>query len=154
MWHNITVKPAQPLILKSRVSSSPSISSTSPSPSTGASPGLIFTEMVGRNNGWTDLSEEAMDSQNREYQERLSQKTAFLKSLAVDIESEAKDHHRLLDGVGDDFDGSSGLLTNSLGRVNKMLGGGKTNRQIMLYIIIFVVAVFVVLYYVIGRLRS
>ena len=68
-----------------------------------------------------------MDSQNRDYQERLSQKTAFLKSLAVDIESEAKDHHRLLDGVGDDFDGSSGMLTNSLGRVNKMLGGGKTN---------------------------
>ena len=72
----------------------------------------------------------------------------------MDIESEAKDHHRLLDGVGEDFDGSSGLLTNSLGRVNKMLGGGKTNRQIMLYIIIFVVVVFVVLYYVIGRLRS
>ena len=44
--------------------------------------------------GWTDLSEEAMDAQNREYQERLSQKTAFLKSLAVDIESEAKDHHK------------------------------------------------------------
>merc|ERR1712141_715083 len=110
-------------------------------------------EMVGRSNGWTDLSEEAMDSQNRDYQERLSQKTAFLKSLAVDIESEAKDHHRLLDGVGDDFDGSSGLLTNSLGRVNKMLGGGKTNRQIMLYMVI-VVVVFVLLYYVIGRLRS
>lgn len=110
--------------------------------------------MVGRSNGWTDLSEEAMDSQNRDYQERLSQKTAFLKSLAVDIESEAKDHHRLLDGVGDDFDGSSGMLTNSLGRVNKMLGGGKTNRQIMLYIIIFVIVVFVVFYYIVGRLRS
>ena len=109
--------------------------------------------MVGRSNGWSNLSEEALDSQNREYQERLSQKTAFLKSLAVDIESEAKDHHRLLDGVGDDFDGSSGLLGNSLGRVNKMLGGGRTNRQIMLYIIILVILVFFVLYYLIGRLR-
>ena len=109
--------------------------------------------MVGRSNGWSNLSEEAMDSQNREYQERLSQKTAFLKSLAVDIESEAKDHHRLLDGVGDDFDGSSGLLGNSLGRVNKMLGGGRTNRQIMLYIIILVILAFFVLYYLIGRLR-
>ena len=109
--------------------------------------------MVGRSNGWSNLSEEAMDSQNREYQERLSQKTAFLKSLAVDIESEAKDHHRLLDGVGDDFDGSSGLLGNSLGRVNKMLGGGRTNRQITLYIIILVILVFFVLYYLIGRLR-
>ena len=112
------------------------------------------SEMVGRSNGWSDLSEEAMDAQNRDYQERLSQKTAFLKSLAVDIESEAKDHHRLLDGVGDDFDGSSGLLGNSLGRVNKMLGGGRTNRQILFYVIIFVVVLFIVFYYIIARLRS
>ena len=44
--------------------------------------------------------------QAREYQERLAQKTAFLKSLAVDIEGEAKDSHRLLGGVGDDMEGS------------------------------------------------
>ena len=44
--------------------------------------------MVTRSNGWAEnISEEAMDAQNREYQERLSQKTAFLKSLAVDIVS-------------------------------------------------------------------
>ena len=130
--------------------------------------------MVTRSNGWAEnISEEAMDAQNREYQERLSQKTAFLKSLAVDIvsckygekkqnktysffpqESEAKDHHRLLDGVGDDFDGSSGLLGGTLGRVNKMLGGGKTNRQIMCYVVILVIFVFIVLFYIIGRLRS
>ena len=108
--------------------------------------------MVGRNNGWTDLSEEAMDVQNREYQDRLSQKTAYLKSLAVDIETEAKDHHRLLDGIGDDFDGSSGLMGNTLGRVNKMLGGGKTNRQIMCYVVIVIIFVFVVLYYFFSRL--
>merc|ERR1712243_339078 len=100
----------------------------------------------------TNLSEEAMDAQNREYQERLSQKTAFLKSLAVDIESEAKDHHRLLDGVDDDFDGSSGLLGNTLGRVNKMIGAGKSNRQIMCYVVILIIFVFMVLYYIIGKL--
>ena len=110
--------------------------------------------MVARGNGWTDLTEEAMDSQNRDYQDRLSQKTAFLKSLAVDIETEAKDHHRLLDGIGDDFDGSSGLLGNTLGRVNKMLGGGKTNRQIMCYVVILIIFVFLVMYYFINRLRS
>ena len=110
--------------------------------------------MVARGNGWTDITEEAMDSQNRDYQDRLSQKTAFLKSLAVDIETEAKDHHRLLDGIGDDFDGSSGLLGNTLGRVNKMLGGGKTNRQIMCYVVILIIFVFLVMYYFINRLRS
>ena len=107
--------------------------------------------MVGRSNGW---SEDAMDSENREYQERLSQKTAFLKSLAVDIESEAKDHHRLLDSVGGDFDGAGGLLGNTLGRVNMMLGGGKTNRQIMCYVVIAIVFVFIVMYYFISRMSS
>ena len=107
-----------------------------------------------RNNGWSNLSEEAMDAQNREYQERLSQKTAFLKSLAVDIESEAKDHHRLLDGVGDDFDGSSGLLGNTLGRVQKMIGAGKSNRQIMCYVILLVIFFFIVIFYLIGKLSS
>ena len=110
--------------------------------------------MVARGNGWTDVSEEAMDSGNRDYQDRLSQKTAFLKSLAVDIESEAKDHHKLLNGIGDDFDGSSGLLGNTLGRVNKMLGGGKTNRQIMCYVVILIIFVFVFMYYFINRLTS
>ena len=111
----------------------------------------IAEKMVGRSNGW---SEDAMDSENREYQERLSQKTAFLKSLAVDIESEAKDHHRLLDGVGGDFDGAGGLLGNTLGRVNMMLGGGKTNRQIMCYVVIAIVFVFIVMYYFISRMSS
>ena len=110
--------------------------------------------MGARSNGWTDLSEEAMDAQNRENQERLSQKTAFLKSLAVDIESEVKDHHRLLDGVGDNFDGSSGPLGNTFGRVNKMIGAGKSNRQIMCYVIIVIIFVFLAIYYLIGKLRS
>ena len=87
-----------------------------------------------------------MDAQNRENQERLSQKTAFLKSLAVDIESEAKDHHRLLDGVGDNFDGSSGPLGNTFGRVNKMIGAGKSNRQIMCYVIIVIIFMFLAIY--------
>ena len=72
----------------------------------------------------------------------------------MDIEGEAKDHHRLLDGIGDDFDGSRGLLGNTLGRVNMMLGGGKTNRQIMCYVVILIVFVFVVMYYFINRLSS
>jgi len=85
--------------------------------------------MASRNGGWSSLSEEAMDNQNREYQDRLSNKAAYLKSLAFDIETEAKDHHRLLDDAGGDFDSSSGLLSGTLGRVQKLLGSGKSNRQ-------------------------
>ena len=82
-----------------------------------------------RGAGWTDTSQEAMDSAAREHQERMAAKTAYLKvqitdesythnvvcvkllffvhqSLAVDIETESKDSHRLLGGLGDDMDGS------------------------------------------------
>ena len=49
-------------------------------------------------------AEDIIDAQNRERQERLANKSSFLKSLAYDIESEAKDHNRLLDNVDGDFD--------------------------------------------------
>eukprot|EP00088_Acartia_fossae_P013232 TRINITY_DN16898_c0_g1_i1.p1 TRINITY_DN16898_c0_g1~~TRINITY_DN16898_c0_g1_i1.p1 ORF type:complete len:110 (+),score=9.71 TRINITY_DN16898_c0_g1_i1:109-438(+) len=105
-------------------------------------------------NGWSSLSEDAMDNQNREYQERLANKTAYLKSLAFDIESEAKDHHRLLDDVGGDFDSGSGLLAGTLGRVQKMLGQGKSNRQIMCYTILVVIFIFLFISYIISRSKS
>ena len=105
-------------------------------------------------NGWTDLTEEALDAQNREYQERLSQKTAFLKSIALDMEAEASSSSRLLDGLGQDFDSSSGLLSGSLARVGKMLGQGRNNRQLLCYMAASVTAFFVVVYYIIGRARA
>ena len=52
-------------------------------------------------------AEDMLDAQNREYHERLSSKTSFLKSLAFDMEMEAKDHNKLLNGVDDDFDSTS-----------------------------------------------
>ena len=70
------------------------------------------------------------------------------------IQFVAKDHHKLLDGIGDDFDGSSGLMGNTLGRVNKMLGGGKTNRQIMCYVVILIVFMFVIMWYFFSRVSS
>jgi hypothetical protein len=39
-------------------------------------------------------SEDILEVQNREYHDRLSSKTTYLKSLAFDMEQEAKDHNR------------------------------------------------------------
>jgi len=105
-------------------------------------------------NGWSSLSEEAIDSENREYHERLSNKASYLKSLAFEIESEAKDHHRLLDDVGGDFDTSTGLLGSTLGRVQKLLGSGKSNRQLMCYTILGVIFLFIFMSYLLSKLRS
>jgi len=104
-----------------------------------------------RGTGWTDTSQEAMDSAAREHQERMAAKTAYLKSLAVDIETESKDSHRLLGGLGDDMDGSSGLMGGTLSRVTALLGSGRSNRQVMCYVVGGVVAAFILIYYFVSR---
>lgn len=104
-----------------------------------------------RGAGWTETSQEAMDAQAREYQERMAAKTAYLKSLAVDIETESRDSHRLLGDTGDDMDGSSGLMGGTLARVQGLLGAGRSNRQVMGYMVVGVVLTFVLLYYLINR---
>lgn len=54
-------------------------------------------------------SEDILDAQNREYADRLASKSSFLKSIAFDIESEAKDHHKLLNGLDDEFDSTGSV---------------------------------------------
>jgi len=105
-------------------------------------------------NGWSSLSEEAMDSQNREYQERLSNKASYLKSLAFEIETEAKDHHGLLRDVDGDFDSSSSLLGNTMARVQKLLGQGRSNRQLMCYTILVIIFTCILLYYIMSKASS
>ncbi|XP_065307715.1 BET1-like protein [Dermacentor albipictus] len=60
--------------------------------------------------------------------------------LAYDIELETKEHNRLLGGLGWDFDGSQGILSGSMGRVNKMLKSNRSSCRLMCYVILGVVA--------------
>ncbi len=56
--------------------------------------------MAARNGGGfaqNRAAEDVVDAQNREYHDRLASKTSYLKGLALDIEGEAKDHHRRVD---------------------------------------------------------
>ncbi len=91
---------------------------------------------------------------DRDFHDRLAGKTSFLKSLAVDIESEAKDHHRLLDGVGDDMTGAGSLLGNTLNRVKLMANSGRNHRQFMCYVSVAVVGFLFFFYIAIGKLFS
>jgi blocked-early-in-transport protein 1 len=107
--------------------------------------------MASRNNR---AAEDIVDAQNREYHDRLSSKASYLKSLAFDIENEAKDHHRLLNDMDDDFDSTSGFLGNTLKRVQVMAAAGKGNRKLMCYVSIFIVMTLFALYLMIRSLSS
>ncbi|XP_064477496.1 BET1-like protein [Ornithodoros turicata] len=86
------------------------------------------------------MDSDRMDAENRLLADDLSKKVSHLKSLAYDIEVETKEHNRLLDSLGWDFEGSRGILSGSMGRVGKLLGSNKGNRRLMCYVIVTVVA--------------
>lgn len=99
-------------------------------------------------------SEDIIDAQNREITERLGSKTAYLKSLAFDMEMEAKDHHKLLDNLDGDFESTSGFLGGTMTRLKVMMGSGRSNRKLMCYIAVGVVGVIFFLYFALKRLTA
>lgn len=99
-------------------------------------------------------TEDIIDAQNREYHDRLAAKSSYLKSLAFDMETEAKDHHKLLAGLDDDFDGTSGFLGSSLNRVKHMMNSGRNNRQLMCYVSVGVVFLFFVIYLLLRKMTA
>ena len=99
-------------------------------------------------------AEDIIEAQNRERHERLASKSSYLKSLAYDIELEAKDHNRLLDNVDDDFDSTGNFLNGTLNRVHKMLGSGRSNRKLMCYVAGGVVVFIFFIYYLSSKLST
>lgn len=80
--------------------------------------------------------------------------TNYLKSLAFEMESEAKDHHRLLNSLDDDFDSAGGFLGGTMNRVRHMMNSGRGNRQLMCYVSLGLVGAFFFLYFVLRRVSS
>lgn len=99
-------------------------------------------------------SEDIIEAQNRERQERLASKTSYLKSIAFDIESEARDHNRLLDNVGDDFDSTGNFLSGTLNRVQHMIGSGRNNRKLQCYVILATIFFIIFIYMLSSKLTS
>ncbi len=60
--------------------------------------------MSARNGAHNRGAEDVVDAQNREVHDRLASKTSYLKSLAFDMETEAKDHHRSANKRGGGID--------------------------------------------------
>ncbi|XP_013785710.1 BET1-like protein [Limulus polyphemus] len=105
-------------------------------------------------NGNGRISEELLEAQNRQMTENLSLKISHLKNISLDIEGETKEHNRLLNGLGLDFENSQGILSSSFNRVSKMIGAGSGNRRVMCYISLGLVGLFIVGYYIIANITK
>ncbi|XP_037789196.1 BET1-like protein [Penaeus monodon] len=103
---------------------------------------------------WGGAEEEELDTRNQQRSYALAGKVSTLRSLALDIENEAYEHNRLLDGMGNDFSSGEGLMMGSLNRVKNLLTSGRQNRKVMCYMSGFVIVFVIVLWYLSSRMFS
>ncbi|XP_022701909.1 type 1 phosphatases regulator YPI1-like isoform X2 [Varroa jacobsoni] len=100
------------------------------------------------------MEDDRMDAENRRLTDNLARDIRQLKSLAYDIEDEAKEHNRYLDGMVWNFGSTQNLLTGGVHRINKLLGSGRSNRRLMCYIVAAVIVFGLIFYHVVGRVTT
>eukprot|EP00639_Heterosigma_akashiwo_P000535 CAMPEP_0194579012 /NCGR_PEP_ID=MMETSP0292-20121207/13225_1 /TAXON_ID=39354 /ORGANISM="Heterosigma akashiwo, Strain CCMP2393" /LENGTH=116 /DNA_ID=CAMNT_0039431831 /DNA_START=132 /DNA_END=482 /DNA_ORIENTATION=+ len=104
------------------------------------------------NDGYSRVNEtnqNLMEMENNAHIAELGDSVAMLKDLSNDIGAEVKRQNAYLDGMGNQMDGTSALLGNTMKKLSTMLqsGGGKH----MCYLIAFIVFVFLVIWWIIGH---
>ncbi|EDW35279.1 GL20925 [Drosophila persimilis] len=76
--------------------------------------------------GPSPAGHDALEAENERAAEELKQKIGALKSLTIDIGNEVRYQDKLLRGIDDDMDRTSGFLGNTMTRVVRLAkqGGG------------------------------
>jgi blocked-early-in-transport protein 1 len=87
---------------------------------------------------------EHLEEQNNTAENELRDKVGLLKTLAIDIGDEVKEHNKLLHDADNAFDSVGGLLGKTIGNVGKLLKSG--SRYYLLYLFFFVIFVFFILW--------
>lgn len=117
------------------------------------SSGAYFNTSSTRNSGkamnGSETNRNILEQQNNDRIAELSDQVSRLKSLTIDIGNEVREQNALLDNMGDGFSSTRDLLQGSLRRIGFMLERGGTKH--MLYMVGFVVAVMVFLYWVMSH---
>ncbi|KAI6068197.1 BET1-like protein isoform X2 [Aix galericulata] len=91
--------------------------------------------------------EDMLDVENKRMADSLASKVTRLKSLALDIDKDAEEQNRYLDGMDSDFMSVTGLLTGSVKRFSTMTRSGRDNRKLLCSVSAGLIVVFFILYY-------
>uniref|UniRef100_A0A493TVN4 BET1-like protein n=2 Tax=Anas TaxID=8835 RepID=A0A493TVN4_ANAPP len=95
--------------------------------------------------------EDMLDVENKRMADSLASKVTRLKSLALDIDKDAEEQNRYLDGMDSDFMSVTGLLTGSVKRFSTMTRSGRDNRKLLCSVSAGLIVVFFILYYLVSR---
>ncbi|XP_035885834.1 BET1-like protein isoform X1 [Phyllostomus discolor] len=98
--------------------------------------------------------EEILDRENLRMADSLASKVTRLKALALDIDRDAEDQNRYLDGMDSDFSSVTGLLTGSVKRFSTMARSGRDNRKLLCGVAMGLIVVFFILSYFLSRART
>uniref|UniRef100_A0A8C6CQW7 BET1-like protein n=1 Tax=Moschus moschiferus TaxID=68415 RepID=A0A8C6CQW7_MOSMO len=98
--------------------------------------------------------EEMLDRENKRMADSLASKVTRLKSLALDIDRDAEDQNRYLDGMDSDFTSMTGLLTGSVKRFSTVARSGRDNRKLLCGAAVGLLVVFFILSYLLSRART
>ena len=92
----------------------------------------------------TTSSHNGLEDENESMTDHLKDKIHALKSLSIDIGNEVQYQDKMLRGMDDDFERTSGSLTGSVARVLRLSKG--SHSYYILYLFIFSIVVFFVLW--------
>ncbi|XP_043282510.1 BET1 homolog isoform X2 [Venturia canescens] len=92
-------------------------------------------------------SSNALEEENERMAEELQGKIHALKSLSIDIGTEVKYQHKMLNDMDEDFEKTSGSLSSSVARVLRMAKAG--HNCYILYLFLFSIGVFFVMWIII-----
>uniref|UniRef100_A0A663ERH0 BET1-like protein n=6 Tax=Neoaves TaxID=3078114 RepID=A0A663ERH0_AQUCH len=95
--------------------------------------------------------EDMLDVENKRMADSLANKVTRLKSLALDIDKDADEQNRYLDGMDSDFMSVTGLLTGSVKRFSTMTRSGRDNRKLLCSVSAGLIVVFFILYYLVSK---
>ncbi|XP_055271063.1 BET1-like protein isoform X2 [Moschus berezovskii] len=98
--------------------------------------------------------EEMLDRENKRMADSLASKVTRLKSLALDIDRDAEDQNRYLDGMDSDFTSMTGLLTGSVKRFSTVARSGRDNRKLLCGVAVGLLVAFFILAYLLSRARA
>merc|ERR1719432_257923 len=90
------------------------------------------------------MGHESLEDQNEQMESDMKDKVSQLKSLSINIGMELKDQRTLLNGMDDGVNRTSSIITNTIGKVGKLLKS-HSNYHIH-YLLLFCLFVFLVLY--------
>ncbi|KFO97734.1 BET1-like, partial [Calypte anna] len=78
-----------------------------------------------------DAMEDMLDVENKRMTDSLASKVTRLKALALDIDKDAEEQNRYLDGMDSDFLSVTGLLSGSVKRFSTVVRSGRDNRRLL-----------------------